>query len=112
MNTRKLSTNDELFELISQAHINILPTFQNTGIKLKLINALFTGRFCLANNDMVQNTGLEKLCSVANSKKEFIDKIELLIQEKFTNQHISERELLLKTFDTEVNAKNIINLLS
>ncbi|RXP46565.1 glycosyltransferase family 1 protein [Lutibacter sp. HS1-25] len=107
---RKLATNDELDQLIRDAHINILPTFQATGIKLKLINAIFLGRFCLVNNKMIQNTGLEKLCVIANSKKEFIAKILEIVGEDFTKNHIIERKNTLNNFDTSVNAQKIIKL--
>ena len=97
-------------ELIRDAHINILPTFQATGIKLKLINALFSGRFCLVNNKMIQNTGLEKLCIIANSKKEFITKISKIVGVDFTKNHILERKNTLNIFNTSANAKKIIEL--
>ena len=107
---KRLSTNEELDELIRDAHINILPTFQNTGIKLKLINVLFSVRFCLVNNKMIQNTGLEKLCVIANSKKEFIEKISEIVGKDFTEKHIVERKNTLNSFNTLVNAKKIIEL--
>ena len=50
-----------IYELIRDAQINILPTFQATGIKLKLLAALFNGRHCIVNSPMVANTGLEQL---------------------------------------------------
>lgn len=53
-------------KLIQEAHINLLPTFQNTGIKLKLLNALFNGRFCIVNSMMTEHTGLEKYCEIAD----------------------------------------------
>jgi hypothetical protein len=65
-----LST-EQISELVQKAQINVLPTFQSTGIKLKLINVLFQGRFVIANNKMVANTGLEKLCIMANTADEF-----------------------------------------
>lgn len=111
MEYRKLTTNEELGELIKNAHINILPTFQDTGIKLKLINTLFSGRFCLVNDKMIQNTGLEKLCSIANSEKEFIEQISAIAKKDFTEEHIIERKSLLNSFDTSVNAQKIISLL-
>ena len=43
-----------LFDLIRHAHINILVTEQATGLKLKLLNTLFNGRFCLVNDKMVE----------------------------------------------------------
>ena len=38
-------------ELIADAQIHILPSFSSAGIKLKLLNALFNGRYCIANNE-------------------------------------------------------------
>lgn len=48
--------NDELQKLISRAHINLLITFQNTGIKHKLLNALSNGGYCIVNNEMIYGT--------------------------------------------------------
>ncbi|MDC0467848.1 glycosyltransferase, partial [Bacteroidia bacterium] len=48
-----LST-DEIHQLIENAHINVLYTNQNTGIKLKLLNALYLGRFSIVNSLMVE----------------------------------------------------------
>lgn len=107
----QLKTNEHLKELIKEAHINVLPTFQNTGIKLKLINALFNGRFCLVNDKMILNTGLENLCSIANSKKEFITQINDLSKQEFRGEYTAERTKALQSFDTTTNAKKIINLL-
>jgi hypothetical protein len=45
----KNPSNEKLQALIQHAHINILPSMQVSGIKLKLLNALFNGRFCLLN---------------------------------------------------------------
>ena len=112
INIKKITNNEELFDLIKTAHINILPTFQETGIKLKLINALFNGRFCLVNNKMILNTGLENLCSIANSKKEFLKKIEELSQQNFTEDYVNNRVTELNTFNTSKNARKIIDLIS
>jgi len=108
---KKCPNSKELNSLLTNAHINILPTFQNTGIKLKLINALYNGRFCIVNDKMIQNTGLEKLCLISNSEKEFIKRIRILSQKEFTEQDISKRKKILETFNTENSAKQIINFL-
>lgn len=102
--------NDKLNKLIQNAHINILPTFQNTGIKLKLINALFMGRFCLVNNEMVEKTGLESLCEIANSQKEFCAKILELKNKSFPLEEIQKRKQTLVEFDNLKNAQKIIDL--
>lgn len=107
----KINNNSQLDKLIKSAHINILPTFQNTGIKLKLINALFNGRFCLVNNKMVLDTGLEKLCHISNSKEEFTHQINTLFQIHFSLKNKDSRKETLKTFNNINNAQKIIDLL-
>lgn len=102
---------EKLENLIKNAHINILPTFQNTGIKLKLINSLFMGRFCLVNNKMVEKTGLEQLCKIANTKKEFRSKILEIKDQNFTESEVLKRKQILTEFDNLKNAQKIIDLL-
>jgi hypothetical protein len=51
----------EMDTLIQEAHVILLPTYQPTGIKLKLIESLYRGRHCIANRPMVENTRLEDL---------------------------------------------------
>ena len=50
-----------MLDLIRQAQVLVLPTFQPTGIKLKLIDALFNGRHIIVNSPMIAGTGLEKI---------------------------------------------------
>ena len=51
----------QMDELIADAHVILLLTDQPTGIKLKLIESLYRGRFCVANPCMVEGTGLAAL---------------------------------------------------
>ena len=61
--TIKANLNEvEMVNLIQNAQINVLLSFQRSGMKLKLLNALYRGRHCVVNRFMVQNTGLESLC--------------------------------------------------
>jgi len=99
-------------ELIQNAHINLLLTSQSTGIKLKLINALYTGRYCIANNKMIDGTQLESLCSVKNSSDEIIKEIDILFNKSFSENNIFERkQTLLKIVNNTENAQKLINLL-
>ncbi len=102
LNTKVIS------QKIQNAHINILPTFQATGIKLKLINALFQGRHILANNEMVQQTGLEHLCHIANSEKEFLKQLTKLKDISFSQEEINKRaKTLLPLFDNDKNVEKL-----
>ena len=40
---------EEIHRLVREAQVNVLPTFQATGIKLKLLLCLFTGRHVVCN---------------------------------------------------------------
>lgn len=98
-----------LQELISDAHINVLPTFQPTGIKLKLLNALFNGRFCVVNPAMVQHTGLEALCIVADGAGKMKSTVLSLITESFSEREIQFRERVLsEKFSNKVNVREMM----
>ncbi len=103
----------EMLELIKNAHINVLPTFQNTGIKLKLINALFLGRFCVANPPMVQNTGLEPFCYIANTPAQFTKQLRQLWEKPFEKSELDQRrDYLLSHFDNLNNARQLLEIFS
>ena len=103
---------NEMQELTQNAQINLLVTFQDTGIKLKLINSLFNGRFCIANSKMTESSGFESLCVVKNSPTDIIDEINNLINKPFTISEINKREkILLKIVNNEQSAQKLINLL-
>jgi hypothetical protein len=106
------ATSSQILSLIKNAQINVLPTFQSTGIKLKLINSLFIGRHCVVNDKMVKNTGLETLCAVANKPVDIIKTIKKLWKVDFTEADIAQREeVLIKGFSNAHNIKQIEELL-
>lgn len=82
--------------LIANAQINILPSFNNTGVKLKLLNALFNGRHCIVNLAGVEGSGLNELCTLADGKQAFTEKIVQLFNESFTHKEIQHRSAALK----------------
>lgn len=100
----------EMIDLLRQAQVNILVTNQPTGLKLKLLNALYNGRFCLVNSDMVKGTSLEGLCVVADEPEQMISEIKRLMEEDFTEEDIEERDTqMCQLYDNESNAKKIIS---
>lgn len=102
----------EINVLIENAHINILPTFQATGIKLKLLSALYSGRYCLVNTPMVANTGLEELCIIKDSAKDMVNEIESLKHIEFNSAELQHRNSILNgKFSTEYNAQLLIDKL-
>ena len=61
---------------------------QVSGIKLKLLLALFNGRFCLVNDAMLVGSDLQKSIHIANSATEFKEKINELMSQSFTTEII------------------------
>lgn len=103
---------EEIHQLIKDAQINVLPTFQATGIKLKLLAALYMGRHCLVNSFMVENTGLESLCRVEDTDKRFIQAIQSLFVEEFNGNSRERRsEVLNERFCNTVNAQKLYSLI-
>ena len=98
-------------KLVADAQIHVLPSLNNTGVKLKLINALFNGRHCLANNAGVKGSELESLCHIAENADSFRKKVNHLFQLDFTKEEIDRRKILLsQLFDNQSNAKKLIQL--
>lgn len=104
-------SSDEINDLIHQAKINILPTFQGTGIKLKLLAALFNGAHCLVNNQMVEGTGLEDVVHIANSAKEFKQKVLDLSTNTITDNLIKRRREVVLDFSNNKNANVLSDLI-
>ncbi len=92
-------SDNELNDLIRKAQINILPSLnkRSTGIKLKLLHALYEGRHCVVNEQMVAGTGLAPACHIANSAEAFASVIMQLFNQPFTMEEIRLREKLLVT---------------
>lgn len=103
----------EMDSLIQHAHINLLYTFHAAGMKLKLLNALYRGRFCVLNSPMVQNTGMETLCHIADTPDDLIRAIQSVLCLDFDEKKIEKRKQLLDyRFDNLTNAKITYNLLT
>jgi glycosyltransferase involved in cell wall biosynthesis len=102
---------NDLNRLFENAHINVLPTFQNTGIKLKLLNTLYQGKFVIANDYMIDETGLESLCERANTREEFLEKTKLLFQQEFNKEIVEERKHILANFSPKESAQKMIDVI-
>jgi len=103
---------DKMFDLIRNAQVNILVTFQATGLKLKLLNTLYNGRFCLVNDEMTRGTSLENLCVTGNSAEELRKKMKELFTEEFTIDEANHRaEYLKERYDNLMNGQKMIGLI-
>ncbi|MEJ7914250.1 MAG: glycosyltransferase family 4 protein [Chitinophagaceae bacterium] len=97
----------DLSALISKAHIHVLPSFNTTGVKVKLLHALFNGRFCITNpagaSGLPQDSGLLVLEAAADFQKQ----INALMEVPYTEH---DRQLRHPLLSLHHNASNAIKL--
>ena len=100
----------KMHELVQNAHINLMIAFKNNGLKLKLLYSLYAGRHCLVNPLIAEDNALAAVCSMAVHPNEFIEKIESLMQEPFTQEMIQFRQKMLQeSFDNGRNAQKLLH---
>lgn len=95
--------------LIADSQCNVLPSFNVTGIKLKIINALFHGRHCIVNSAAVSGSGLEKICHIVKTPSEFRDVVGQLYEQPLAEAEIILRKKILHDlFDDNKNCEKLI----
>ena len=89
--------------LIENAQVHCLYTGQSTGLKLKLLNVLFKGRFIVLNPLMTQGTGIQANESlfIANQPDEFIAHVENCMKRSFDTRALEERINMCQPFTNE-----------
>lgn len=101
---------ETMSRLMAEAQVNIMVTDQPTGLKLKLLNALYAGRHCLVNSMMTAGTELDKVCHVADKPEIMIEILDKLMQKTFTQQDINIRKQLLgNRYSNQANARILID---
>ncbi|MGZ3862069.1 MAG: glycosyltransferase family 1 protein [Bacteroidia bacterium] len=102
---------EEMQSLLENAHVHCLYTHQATGLKLKLLNVLYSGRFCICNGNMLEGTGLESAVLVKNTPEEIIQEIQQCFSSDFTADQISERKNKLAPFNNGDKTRKLIGYL-
>lgn len=104
----------EMTKLIHEAQVHVLYTAQPTGLKLKLLNVLFKGRFIICNSNMIEGTGLTENAGfiLANTATEFIQKINSVFEIEFSTSTIQERQKQISNFDNVENCKKLVEVIN
>ncbi len=97
----------EMKQLVENAHIHCLYTAQTTGLKLKLLNVLFGGRFVVCNANMLSGTGFVQNKGLFVSD-EFITQINSCFETDFTETLIEERKKMLERFSNQKNVDEML----
>jgi hypothetical protein len=108
----KVSPNEEeMIQLIRNAQVHVLYTSQPTGLKLKLLNVLFKGRFIVCNPNMLAGTDIEAGNSlfICHTPADFVSKISECYYKDFSGSFVKDREKLTALFDNERNVKKLIS---
>lgn len=114
-------TENDMNILLKTCSIHLLWTFQNAGMKLKLLNALGNAPFVVANSLMVAGTGLEKFCHICDNPESVLQTIEYINtlktalnndeKNKFENNLLERFNFLKNHFSNRQNAQLIKKIL-
>lgn len=100
----------QLEHLLSEAHINVMLSFQKSGTKLKVVNSLYKSRHCIINKNMVDDEKICNLCTIAENEIDFITNINKLRNEPYLDS--KRREIILNTLlNDEKNAVAITTIM-
>ena len=104
---------EDMARLIANAHIHVMYTAQGTGLKLKLLHVLFTGRFILCNAAMLEGTGLGENDSlrVAENAGDYIKMIKQLMSLSITEAQLQQRAQQAINFDNHKNLEKLLALI-
>ena len=105
---------NEMDQLIHNAQIHVLYTAQPTGLKLKLLNVLFKGRFIICNKNMTEGTGITENSGfiLADAATDFIQKINSIFENEFSQSIIQERQKQILNFDNSENCKKLVEVIN
>lgn len=98
---------DEIDALVRDAHINVLPSMNATGVKLKLLNALLNGRFCITNENGVKGSRIQQGVIVQNKADNWKSSIQELMKQEFSRAQIEERQEILSLYNNGKNAQKL-----
>jgi len=102
----------EIDALVRAAHIHVLPSLNRTGVKLKLLNALLNGRFCITNESGVMGSKIQRGLQVANDPVEWMAYITETMSKGFDEKEMQAREQVLALYNNRENAFRLSELWS
>ena len=105
----QVNSNAELNTLIENAHINTLFSFQKSGTKLKVFNALYKGRHCILNANMVDDPEILNECVVVTTTLEYQTAVKHLFTKEF--KHAQSRQNALLRYNSKANAQKIVEVM-
>lgn len=96
--------------LVREAQINVLPSLNRTGVKLKLLNALFNGRYCITNPQGIDGSGIKNGVIIASNADAWQTAINQLMPLSFEKAQVEERKSILQRYNNYLNATKLSEL--
>lgn len=100
-----------LDELLNNAHMSVMLSFQQSGTKLKSINSLYKSRHCIINSNMVDDREIRSLCTMAETESDFAAAVNRLKSEPYRDFE-RRRSILASVVDDVNNARKIAAVIS
>ncbi len=97
-------------QLVQDAQIHVLPVYQHTGTKLKILHALFAGRHCISNEHFADDEMAGEV-KYAGSAKDFQAQIVQYFDREFTPSDFATRQLLFDRFSNNTAVKELLHYL-
>ena len=105
-------SNDEMLDLMHRAHVHVVESGIAAGFKIKLIASLFTGRFVVARNTLL-DAGLEPVIHSFGSDDELRSRLRYVVEKDATEEDIALRnQVLLPRFSNSANAELLWNAMN
>jgi hypothetical protein len=106
-------SDERMQELMTNAGVHALYTEQPTGLKLKLLNVLHSGRFVVCNTAMLTGTsiGNSNELDICDTPDQFIKVITQKFDSFFSKENIKNRAKILENFSNQKNAEKLLGFI-
>ncbi|MGN7756047.1 hypothetical protein ACTJIV_01130 [Chryseobacterium sp. 22532] len=105
-----IETSENLRHLFENAHANVLLSYQNSGTKVKLFNALYNSRFVIINQNITDDPALMSLCRLGATSDEIRQRIIETAAEDYNENEIRSK-VLEKNYSDDVKAAEMSKII-
>ena len=100
----------KMIQLIRDARLNLFYSTHSSGVKLKLINALFNAQRCLVSHEYLVNSDLSLMC-ISVDEDNWKGKIEEEFNRNFNIEMIKNREEILNNYTCSFNINKVFRFI-
>lgn len=105
-----IETTENLHHLFEHAHANILLSYQNSGTKVKLFNALYNSRFVIINQNITDDKALMSLCRLCSTSDEIRQQIIETAGQDYS-EYETRKNILEKDYSDDAKAEEMSKII-